>query len=82
MQNSTPAAVSYLVTGTTRGDDLVPSKEVVLAACDTEPEAQAEMTRIENERDDWMQEHGASVPWWAECTLYDRFEIRAAPHAG
>ncbi len=76
MSNST----SYLVTGTTRGDDLVPSKEVVLAACDTHWDAQAELNRIQKERDDWMAEHGASVPWWAECTLYSGFQIREAPH--
>jgi hypothetical protein len=77
-----PNSTSYLVTGTTRGDDLVPSKEVVLAACDTHWDAQAELNRIRDERDDFMQEHGDSIPWWALCTLYNDFQIRQVPHVG
>ncbi len=71
--------MAFVVTATTQGDDLIPSKQVVMAVRNSREEAEMALAAIETERNDWLAKHGSSIPWWAECSVYSEFDVREVP---
>jgi hypothetical protein len=67
----------FVVIGhTCSGDDLYPSKAHKLFTSADRWECEAKMEKIKRERDDWFAA-GNQVPWWQQCVVHARFEVRA-----
>lgn len=69
--------MSFVLVSTTRGDELIPSAQSIVAESDDRAKLETLRTQRAKEREDYLKAH--FMPWWMEAGIIATEEIQEVP---